>query len=173
MQFRAINIVPIQKTFCLICYNFSSETFSVLFWKFFNLIPRQESINMQQQQSFSQCLQACTRGQKILHLVQCAFSTKLEIGMFLKHLIIDFLPSLTAHIMIILYTNFKFNYIQAHVVNILKSKLSDYQDFDTMLYTCAKEFDFLGWEMPWKTSVTLLLPTAFLVVLLTLMKKVW
>ena len=29
-----------------------------------------------------------------------------------------------------------------------------------MLYTCAKEFDFLGWEMPNKTSLTLLLPTA-------------
>jgi hypothetical protein len=31
-----------------------------------------------------------------------------------------------------------------------------------MLYTCAREFDFLGWEMPHKTSLTLLLPAAIL-----------
>jgi len=60
----------------------------------------------------------------------------------------------------------------AHVLNLLKSKLSDYQDFDTMLYTCAKEFDFLGWEMPLKTSKTLLLPASFLASLLVLAKKI-
>jgi len=52
--------------------------------------------------------------------------------------------------------------LQAHVLNLLKAKLIDYQDFDTLLYTCAKEFDFLGWEMPYKTTVTLLLPSSIL-----------
>ena len=49
---------------------------------------------------------------------------------------------------------------QAHVFDILKSKFSDYRDFHTMLYTCAKEFDFLGTEMPIKATKTLLIPTA-------------
>ena len=52
------------------------------------------------------------------------------------------------------------------MLNLLKSKLSDYQDFDTMLYTCAKEFDFLGWEMPTKATMTLLVPSGILAVLL-------
>ena len=58
--------------------------------------------------------------------------------------------------------------LQAHVLNLLKAKLIEYQDFDTLLYTCAKEFDFLGWEMPHKTTVTLLLPSSILVILLVL-----
>ena len=58
--------------------------------------------------------------------------------------------------------------LQAHVLNLLKAKLIDYRDFDTLLYTCAKEFDFLGWEMPYKTTVTLLLPSAILVIILVL-----
>ena len=58
-------------------------------------------------------------------------------------------------------------------MNLLKSKLTDYQDFDTMLYTCAKEFDFLGWEMPLKTSKTLLLPASFIAAMLVLGKKIW
>ena len=35
-----------------------------------------------------------------------------------------------------------------------------------MLYTCAKEFDFLGTEMPIKTTATLLLPVAIIVSLI-------
>ena len=50
----------------------------------------------------------------------------------------------------------------AHVFEILKSKFTDFKNFHTLLYTCAVEFDFLGWEMPWKTSMTLLLPSAVL-----------
>ena len=48
----------------------------------------------------------------------------------------------------------------AHIFEILKSKFTDFSTFDTLLYTCAVEFDFLGWEMPLKTSQTLLLPSA-------------
>ena len=48
----------------------------------------------------------------------------------------------------------------AHVFELLKSKFTDFQNFHTLLYTCAVEFDWLGWEMPWKTCQTLLLPSA-------------
>merc|ERR1719187_353775 len=47
----------------------------------------------------------------------------------------------------------------AHVFELLKSKFTDFSTFDTLLYTCAVEFDFLGWEMPLKTTQTLLLPS--------------
>ena len=50
----------------------------------------------------------------------------------------------------------------AHIFEILRSKFTDFRNFHTLLYTCAVEFDFLGWEMPWKTSSTLLLPCAAL-----------
>jgi uncharacterized membrane protein len=48
------------------------------------------------------------------------------------------------------------------VFSILRSKFSAYRDFHTLLYTCAREFDFLGLEMPYKTTLTLLLPAAAL-----------
>ncbi|TRY79739.1 hypothetical protein TCAL_08341 [Tigriopus californicus] len=60
----------------------------------------------------------------------------------------------------------------AHIFDILRSKFTDYQDFHTLLYTCAREFDFLGWEMPWKTTQTLLLPTVGLVLVLVGLRTV-
>jgi len=56
----------------------------------------------------------------------------------------------------------------AHVFELLKSKFTDFRSFHTLLYTCAVEFDFLGWEMPGKISATLLLPSAALAVLVLL-----
>lgn len=50
----------------------------------------------------------------------------------------------------------------AHVFNILKSKLTDYKDFHTMLYTCSAEFDFLQYKTYEVIIKTLLLPTAIL-----------
>lgn len=64
-------------------------------------------------------------------------------------------------------------WLQDHIFNLLRSKFSTYRDFHTMLYTCAREFDFLGMEMPWKCTQTFLIPTAILalVVLLINTKK--
>ncbi|KYM99528.1 Protein dumpy-19 [Cyphomyrmex costatus] len=56
----------------------------------------------------------------------------------------------------------------AHVFNILKSKLTNYRDFHTMLYTCSAEFDFLQYKTYEAIIKTLLLPTAILVGMLVL-----
>ncbi|XP_012530605.1 probable C-mannosyltransferase DPY19L1 isoform X2 [Monomorium pharaonis] len=56
----------------------------------------------------------------------------------------------------------------AHVFNILKSKLTSYRDFHTMLYTCSAEFDFLQYKTYEAIIKTLLLPTAILVGMLAL-----
>lgn len=64
----------------------------------------------------------------------------------------------------------------AHVFDLLKSKFTDFRSFHTLLYTCAVEFDFLGWEMPYKTSQTLLLPSAVVASLLliyTFISSLW
>uniref|UniRef100_A0A8B9G469 C-mannosyltransferase DPY19L1 n=1 Tax=Amazona collaria TaxID=241587 RepID=A0A8B9G469_9PSIT len=46
----------------------------------------------------------------------------------------------------------------AHIGNILKSKFIGYKDFDTLMYTCAAEFDFMEKETPVRYTKTLLLP---------------
>ncbi|KAI6657389.1 hypothetical protein LOD99_137 [Oopsacas minuta] len=50
-----------------------------------------------------------------------------------------------------------------HIFNILRSKFTDYKDFDTQLYTCAAEFDFIGWVYVGKVCLTLLLPACVFV----------
>ncbi|XP_015597631.1 probable C-mannosyltransferase DPY19L1 isoform X2 [Cephus cinctus] len=50
----------------------------------------------------------------------------------------------------------------AHVFNILRSKLTGYKDFHTLLYTCSVEFDFLQYDTYEIIVKTLLLPSAIL-----------
>lgn len=49
-----------------------------------------------------------------------------------------------------------------HIFNILRSKISHYKDFHTLLYTCAPEFDFLKYDTYEAIIKTYLLPTAIL-----------
>ncbi|KAM4657952.1 protein C-mannosyl-transferase DPY19L1 isoform 1-T1 [Amazona ochrocephala] len=58
----------------------------------------------------------------------------------------------------------------AHIGNILKSKFIGYKDFDTLMYTCAAEFDFMEKETPVRYAKTLLLPVV-LVVLGVIIKR--
>ncbi|XP_064300000.1 protein C-mannosyl-transferase DPY19L1 [Phalacrocorax carbo] len=51
----------------------------------------------------------------------------------------------------------------AHIGNILKSKFIGYKDFDTLMYTCAAEFDFMEKETPVRYTKTLLLPVVLVV----------
>uniref|UniRef100_A0A8C3V3J0 D19L1 mannosyltransferase n=1 Tax=Catharus ustulatus TaxID=91951 RepID=A0A8C3V3J0_CATUS len=53
--------------------------------------------------------------------------------------------------------------ISAHIGNILKSKFIGYKDFDTLMYTCAAEFDFMEKETPVRYTKTLLLPVVLVV----------
>ncbi|RXM29881.1 putative C-mannosyltransferase DPY19L1 [Acipenser ruthenus] len=46
----------------------------------------------------------------------------------------------------------------AHISNLIKSKFTSYKDFDTLMYTCAAEFDFMEKETPVKYLKTLLVP---------------
>ena len=49
-----------------------------------------------------------------------------------------------------------------HIFNLLRSKLTKYKDFHTLLYTCSPEFDFMQYETYEAIVSTLLLPTAIL-----------
>uniref|UniRef100_A0AAY4A0Q3 Dpy-19-like 1, like (H. sapiens) n=1 Tax=Denticeps clupeoides TaxID=299321 RepID=A0AAY4A0Q3_9TELE len=53
---------------------------------------------------------------------------------------------------------------RAHISSLIKSKFTSYKDFDTMMYTCAAEFDFMEVETPLRYIKTLLLPINLLVV---------
>uniref|UniRef100_A0A8C6QCA6 Dpy-19 like C-mannosyltransferase 1 n=1 Tax=Nannospalax galili TaxID=1026970 RepID=A0A8C6QCA6_NANGA len=58
----------------------------------------------------------------------------------------------------------------AHIGNLLTSKFFSYKDFDTLLYTCAAEFDFMEKETPVRYTKTLLLP-AVLAVFAAIVRK--
>uniref|UniRef100_A0A8D2JE05 C-mannosyltransferase DPY19L1 n=1 Tax=Varanus komodoensis TaxID=61221 RepID=A0A8D2JE05_VARKO len=61
-------------------------------------------------------------------------------------------------------THFPCNFFyQAHISNLLKAKLTGYKDFDTSMYTCAVEFDFMEKETPVRYMKTLLLPVVLVV----------
>ena len=55
-----------------------------------------------------------------------------------------------------------FYFLQAHIFNLLKSKLTSYRDFHTLLYICAAEFDFLSTTTLYQLSSTLLLPSVYM-----------
>uniref|UniRef100_A0A8C7P351 C-mannosyltransferase DPY19L1 n=1 Tax=Oncorhynchus mykiss TaxID=8022 RepID=A0A8C7P351_ONCMY len=52
---------------------------------------------------------------------------------------------------------------QAHIGNLIRSKLTNYKDFHTLMYTCAAEFDFIELEVGLISSV---LPPSLLLTLL-------
>uniref|UniRef100_A0A9J8DAV6 Dpy-19-like 1, like (H. sapiens) n=1 Tax=Cyprinus carpio carpio TaxID=630221 RepID=A0A9J8DAV6_CYPCA len=52
----------------------------------------------------------------------------------------------------------------AHISSLIKSKFTSYQDFDTMMYTCAAEFDFIETETLIRYIKTMLLPVNVLIV---------
>ncbi|XP_048008802.1 dpy-19-like 1, like isoform X2 [Megalobrama amblycephala] len=52
----------------------------------------------------------------------------------------------------------------AHISSLIKSKFTSYKDFDTMMYTCAAEFDFIEAETLIRYIKTMLLPVNVLIV---------
>uniref|UniRef100_A0AAY4A4L2 C-mannosyltransferase DPY19L1 n=1 Tax=Denticeps clupeoides TaxID=299321 RepID=A0AAY4A4L2_9TELE len=61
----------------------------------------------------------------------------------------------------------------AHISSLIKSKFTSYKDFDTMMYTCAAEFDFMEVETPLRYIKTLLLPINLLVVAAVVGRVQW
>ncbi|KAL8165604.1 UNVERIFIED_CONTAM: hypothetical protein K2H54_049138 [Gekko kuhli] len=58
----------------------------------------------------------------------------------------------------------------AHISNLLKAKLIGYKDFDTSMYTCALEFDFMEKETPVRYMKTMLLPVVLAIFLVISLK---
>uniref|UniRef100_A0A8C5ECQ8 Dpy-19-like 1, like (H. sapiens) n=1 Tax=Gouania willdenowi TaxID=441366 RepID=A0A8C5ECQ8_GOUWI len=56
--------------------------------------------------------------------------------------------------------------IWAHISGLIKSKFTSYNDFHTLMYTCAAEFDFMELETPARYLKTLLLPVNVFIVIL-------
>ncbi|KAK7488320.1 hypothetical protein BaRGS_00020479, partial [Batillaria attramentaria] len=56
----------------------------------------------------------------------------------------------------------------AHIGEIFRSKFTDFQNFHTMLYTCAKEFDYIEGESIQKLMQSLLIPSAAFAVCLVI-----
>ncbi|XP_028327166.1 dpy-19-like 1, like [Gouania willdenowi] len=54
----------------------------------------------------------------------------------------------------------------AHISGLIKSKFTSYNDFHTLMYTCAAEFDFMELETPARYLKTLLLPVNVFIVIL-------
>lgn len=52
----------------------------------------------------------------------------------------------------------------AHISSLIKSKFTSYKDFDTMMYTCAAEFDFIETQTLIRYIKTMLLPINVLIV---------
>uniref|UniRef100_A0A8C8SSK6 C-mannosyltransferase DPY19L1 n=1 Tax=Pelusios castaneus TaxID=367368 RepID=A0A8C8SSK6_9SAUR len=73
-----------------------------------------------------------------------------------------------SHLLIIFILFYIF--CQAHISNLLKSKFIGYKDFDTLMYTCAAEFDFMEKETPLRYTKTLLLPVVLVVFAIIVMK---
>ncbi|KAM3724759.1 C-mannosyltransferase dpy-19 [Dirofilaria immitis] len=57
----------------------------------------------------------------------------------------------------------------AHIMDLLRAKFTTFANFHTRLYTCAKEFDFIGSEDLTDLTRTLLLPAAVLSLFLVFM----
>ncbi|OZC06066.1 hypothetical protein X798_06951, partial [Onchocerca flexuosa] len=58
---------------------------------------------------------------------------------------------------------------QAHIMDLLRAKFTTFANFHTRLYTCAREFDFIGSEDLTDLMRTLLLPAAGLSLFLVFM----
>merc|ERR1719334_981228 len=56
----------------------------------------------------------------------------------------------------------------AHISEILKAKFTKFQNFHTLMYTCAREFDFMEMEAIKNTSLTLLFPVGVFVAVIIL-----
>lgn len=96
-----------------------------------------------------------------LIIVSCCLS---EIGHFLsKNLDLKIVTLLEITVTLVLSKIWKVYFTNSsdvdHIFNILKSKVSSYKDFHTMLYTCSPEFDFFKLDSYEALVKTFLIPT--------------
>lgn len=87
-----------------------------------------------------------------------------KIKQIILHIILVSIFTLTFKVLL----SFVFsNNDDGHIWLLLYSKLTNYKDFHTMLYTCAPEFDLLSFEDIKSITKTLLLPYSILVIILS------
>ncbi len=58
----------------------------------------------------------------------------------------------------------------SHIWHLLLSKVSNYRDFHTLLYTCSAEFDFLPLEDIKSMTLTALIPVSIIVIIISIIK---
>lgn len=114
------------------------------------------------------------------HAVTCAFSSLCIIGLNRWMTRLKPIPvTMFVEVVLLLLGTFGLKALisralgtqdDAHIVALIWSKLTSYEDFYTLLYTCAPEFDFLPPSYVWSISGTLLFPISCLAVFLIIIR---
>lgn len=158
-------VYVIISTSCLLCWQFSQFVLATEISCLFLVFVLHDAIERRQLQYIS-CMHLCTLfiSHTLLFLndmLFCSFYTAVVVACIISsqtRFLTDvkwskmrvfaqilFFAVITIAVKV-LFTFFLRVEDDSHVWGLLRSKISDYRDFDTMLYTCAPEFDYLQFD---------------------------